>query len=441
MTAGGPPGRTQHALARLDAALRQVDDRPLDGTTKNVGALAGLSPSSIAQTGIELFGSAVSFPQLVLRRSAMLANIQAMQEFVDAAGAWIAPHGKTTMAPHIFHAQLRAGAWGITVATAHQALVARAFGIDRILLANEVWWPADVAALVRELASDAAFELLVLVDDVDNVRMWADEARAAGLRRPVQVLAEYGWKGGRTGVRDLAALERLADTVDAAAPWVSLAGIEGYEGIAPGSSDSERGEAADSYLAELAEAARLMAPRFRGPRPIVSAGGSVYFDRVVAHLGADVLPQYQLVLRPGGYVTHDSGLYERSSPLSASSDRLPGFARLTAALTLWGVVLSRPEAGQAIIGFGHRDAPGRIDLPVVQWLVRAGVRTAVTPAVPIRRMDDQHAYADAGEAFDPQAGDLVGCGISHPCEAFERWRAVLEVDDRDRIIGAIPTYL
>lgn len=225
------------------------------------------------------------------------------------------------------------------MATAQQALVCRTFGIDRILIANELRWPGDIAALVRELASDSAFELLALVDDVDNVKMWVEEARAANLRRPVSLLAEYGWRGGRTGVRDLPSLERLADSVDAAAPWVRLAGIEGYEGIAPGSSDPERSAAVETYLTALAEAARRLGPRFRDSRPIVSAGGSVYFDRVVAHLGRDALPQYQLVLRSGGYVTHDSGLFERSSPLSATSDLLPGFGRLAAALTLWGVVL------------------------------------------------------------------------------------------------------
>jgi D-serine dehydratase len=417
-----------------------VDERPLDGTVKNIGALAGLPPSSIAQAGIKLFDGQVSFPQLVLRRPTMLANIDTMQAFADASGAWMAPHGKSTMAPHIFDAQLRAGAWGITVATAHQALVCRAFGIDRILVANELRWPGDIADLVRELAGDPDFELLVLVDDVENVSMWADAARAADLDRPVSLLAEYGWRGGRTGVRDLPSLERLVDAIAAAAPWVRPAGIEGYEGIAPGASDAERAAAVESYLAALADAARRLRPRFPVPRPIVSAGGSVYFDRVVAHLGRDALPEYQLVLRSGGYVTHDSGLYERSSPLAASSDRLPGFGRLAPALTLWGVVLSRPEPGTAIIGFGHRDAPSRIDPPVVQWLVRDGARRAVTPSVPIRRMDDQHAYVDASEAFDALPGDIVGCGISHPCEAFERWRVVLEVDDADRIVGAIPTY-
>ena len=370
----------------------------------------------------------------------MLANIQAMQHFADATGAWLAPHGKTTMAPHIFAAQLDAGAWGITVATAQQARVCRAFGIGRILIANELRWPADIAAIVGELAADDACEILVLVDDVDGVEMWVRAARAANLRDRVSLLAEVGWPGGRTGARDLASLERLAQAIAAEKPWVRLAGIEGYEGIPPGSSETERSAAVETYLRGFAAAARKLIPLFQAPRPIVSAGGSVYFDRVVAHLGREALPEYQLILRSGGYVTHDSGLYQRSSPLDATSDRLTGFERLSPALTLWGVVLSRPEPGVAIVGFGHRDAPGRIDLPIVQWLVRDGGRTRVSPAVPVRRMDDQHAYLTAGADFDPLPGDLVGCGISHPCEAFERWRVILEVDGADHIIGAIPTF-
>ena len=57
-------------------------------------------------------------------------------------------------------------------------------------------------------------------------------------------------------------------------------------------------------------------------------------------------------------------------------------------------------------------------------------------------MNDQHAYlrfaADATDA--PQVGDLVGCGISHPCTTFDKWRALFTVDDDYRVTGAIRTF-
>jgi D-serine dehydratase len=37
-------------------------------------------------------------------------------------------------------------------------------------------------------------------------------------------------------------------------------------------------------------------------------------------------------------------------------------------------------------------------------------------------------------------GDLVGCGISHPCTTFDKWRALFTVDDDYRVTGAIRTF-
>jgi len=37
-------------------------------------------------------------------------------------------------------------------------------------------------------------------------------------------------------------------------------------------------------------------------------------------------------------------------------------------------------------------------------------------------------------------GDLVGCGISHPCTAFDKWQVLFEVDDDYRVLGAVKTF-
>jgi D-serine dehydratase len=60
----------------------------------------------------------------------------------------------------------------------------------------------------------------------------------------------------------------------------------------------------------------------------------------------------------------------------------------------------------------------------------------------IANMNDQHAYLRFpvdGDAA-PQVGDLVGCGISHPCTTFDKWRALFTVDDDYRVTGAIRTF-
>jgi D-serine dehydratase len=68
-----------------------------------------------------------------------------------ASNAVIAPHGKTTMSPQLFRRQIDDGAWAITVANAQQAQVARYYGFQRIVLANQLvgkqfvrWGKADI---------------------------------------------------------------------------------------------------------------------------------------------------------------------------------------------------------------------------------------------------------------------------------------------------------
>jgi hypothetical protein len=82
------------------------------------------------------------------------------------------------------------------------------------------------------------------------------------------------------------------------------------------------------------------------------------------------------VLRSGSYLTHDSIHYERVSPFGT---RIPG-DRLRPALEAWGAVLSRPEPGLAIVGFGNRDVPYDLDLPL-PGLVRSAAQDMLLPAL------------------------------------------------------------
>jgi D-serine deaminase-like pyridoxal phosphate-dependent protein len=51
---------------------------------------------------------------------------------------------------------------------------------------------------------------------------------------------------------------------------------------------------------------------------------------------------------------------------------------------------------------------------------------------------DQHAFLR-----DPTrvlgAGDVIRCGISHPCTAFDKWSLIPVVDDDDVVIDAVRT--
>lgn len=114
---------------------------------------------------------------------------------------------------------------------------------------------------------------------------------------------------------------------------------------------------------------------------------------------------------------------------------------LRPALRLYASVLSAPEPGLAIVGFGKRDAPFDIDLPIPLAVRRRADLPAgpMHAAVEIRvlRCNDQHAFLrHEGELA---VGDQVVFGISHPCTAFDKWTLVPVLDDDERVVDLVTT--
>ena len=169
---------------------------------------------------------------------------------------------------------------------------------------------------------------------------------------------------------------------------------------------------------------------------VVTGGGSTYPDVVAEELTRawDTSLPVRVVLRSGAYVTHDHGLYERSSPFGMRA--AAGAPRLQPAIEVWAPVLSVPEPGLAFAGAGRRDLPVDQDLPVI-IKVRAAddgpVRTA-EPGFTVTKLNDQHAFLALSDGAHVAVGDLVAFGISHPCTAFQLWREALVADDADRIL-------
>jgi D-serine deaminase-like pyridoxal phosphate-dependent protein len=342
------------------------------------------------------------------------------------------------MSPELVQRQLEAGAWGVTAATASQVRVYRAFGVERILLANELVEAAALRYLASELAADPAFDFYCLVDSPVAVEAMGT-ALAEGVSRPLQVLVELGLPGGRTGCRTVAAAHAVAAAV-AASPWLELAGVEAFEGIIH-SADVEADlarvdtllDGLRTLLGELAAAGH-----FDGRDEIlVTVGGSTYFDRVVERLRPPFEPPARVVLRSGCYVTHDSGYYDHLSPLG---ERSPDGERLEHALEVWGATLSRPEPDRALLCMGKRDVAYDIDLPIPLHVRDGPGLRDVRGRMSVFELNDQHAYLRL-PADDPLGvGDLVGCGISHPCTAFDKWRLIPVVDDDYTVVDAVHTF-
>jgi len=426
--------------------LSRLLAEPVDARCKGFPYAAAPMPlREVGRQGWNVLRGDCPFPVAVVRRSAMQANSAWMREFTRSTGVRIAPHGKTTMCPQIFARQIDDGAWGITVANVRQLDLCVAIGAKRVLVANQVLAPLDVARLATLVNRDRALEIFFLVDSLDQLAIVDAELRRHELVRPLAVLLEIGYEGGRTGVRSCAEALALARTI-AASPAVALSGIECYEGLLVADSDRDRARVEELLAGVRAVAAACDAERlFAGPEVILSAGGSAAFDIVARDLPLRLSKLVTIILRSGCYITHDTGTYERlfERVRERSGEPWRSAPGLRPALEVWSQVQSRPERGLAILTMGRRDASFDADLPrPIKWF-RSGLHAAPASAPAawqVVKLNDQHAYLRVPEDADLKVGDLVGCGISHPCTTFDKWQLLLEVDDGYTVVEGLRTF-
>ena len=429
-------------------SLSSLEEQWLQPGIKGLPITAPLRQGAIGVQGWNVLHGDTGFPVGVLKLKALEHNLAWMRDFCARHGVLLAPHGKTTMCPQLFGAQLAHGAWGITLATVPQVQVAHRFGVRRVLLANQPVARSDIRALLQLLHDDPDFECSVLVDALAGVARLAEEVAQRSLARPLPVLVELGLQGKRSGCRTPEQALTVARAI-AGAPGLALAGFEGYEGLLVSDDRAADLRAVGAFVDQLCGLVLEADDEglFTGSTILVSAGGSTYFDLVARGLGTlhGLSRPLQPVLRSGCYVTSDHGLYHDAL---AELDARAGYAAgqgLRPALEIWSVVQSRPEADLAILGMGKRDASHDAGLPLPLLTQRPGPGSphALPPGCAIVKMNDQHAYLrlPEGPLRDGLAvGDLVGCGISHPCTTFDRWPLLLAVDDDYLVRGACNTF-
>ncbi len=429
-------------------ALSGLEDQLLPPGTKGLAIAAPLRQGALGVQGWNVLHGDTSYPVAVLKTSVVRHNLAWMRDFCARHGVSLAPHGKTTMCPQLFGAQLAHGAWGITLANAVQVQVAHRFGVRRALLANELVARSDVRAVLRLLHDDPDFECVVLADSLAGVARLAEEVAAQPPARPLPVLVELGLGGKRAGCRTKEAALTVARAVEHA-PGLALAGFEGYEGLLVSDDRAADLRAVAAFVADLGALVREADDEglFGAGEVLVTAGGSAYFDLVAR--GLRDLPglsrPLRVVLRSGCYVTSDHGMYlDAIAELDVREGVDPG-AGLRPALEVWSVVLSRPEPGLAILSMGKRDASHDAGLPVALYRHRPGPGTPqpLPEGCAIVKMNDQHAYLSLPEGPLREllaVGDLVGCGISHPCTTFDRWQLLLGVDDDYTVRQGLNTF-
>jgi D-serine dehydratase len=438
-----------NSLPHGGLALSSLEEQLLQPGVKGLPITEPLRQGAVGVQGWNVLHGDTSFPVAVLKTSALNHNLDWMRRFCDRYGATLAPHGKTTMSPQLFGAQLANGAWGITLASSSQVQVAHRFGVRRVLLANQLVARADTNAVLQLMHDDPDFECFVLADSLAGVERLAEAVDTHPLARPLPVLVELGLPGKRAGCRTMDEAMTVARAV-AGAPGLRLAGFEGYEGLLV-SGDRERdAREVSEFVARLVALVRESDDEgmFGTQEILVSAGGSAYFDLVargfarIEKLSRPLRP----VLRSGCYLTSDHGSYKRLlAQLEQREEVAPG-GGLRPALEVWSVVQSRPEPGLAILTMGKRDASYDVDLPIPLYHHRPGPgpHKALPDGCEIFKMNDQHAYLRLPDGHplcgELAVGDLVGCGISHPCTTFDKWPLLLAVDDDYVVRFALNTF-
>ncbi|MFP3569932.1 amino acid deaminase [Paraburkholderia sp. SIMBA_030] len=414
----------------------------IDPYSKGLGMVPGTSIQLTDAARLEwnLLNEDVSLPAAVLYADRVEHNLKWMQAFVAEYGVKLAPHGKTTMSPQLFRRQLETGAWGITLATAHQVRAAYHGGVSRVLMANQLVGRHNMM-MVAELLSDPDFEFFCLVDSVEGVEQLGKFFTS--VRKSLQVLLELGVPGGRTGVRDEAQRNAVLEAIARYPNVLKLAGVELYEGVL-----KEEPEVR-AFLQSAVTVTRTLVDegRFARTPAVLSGAGSAWYDVVAEEfVKASETGKVEVVLRPGCYLTHDVGIYRKAqTDIFARNPVAKKMGEgLLPALQLWAYVQSIPEPDRAIIGLGKRDSAFDAGMPEPARHYRPGTEAprdvAANEGWEIFGLMDQHAYMRIPAGADLKVGDMIAFDISHPCLTFDKWRQVLVVDPSYRVTEVIETF-
>ena len=434
--------------------VRSILEMPLDSRSKGIPVTAGsIKLAEVGKRGWNVPRGDMMFPLLTIRQGRMQNNLRIMRDYAAHHGVYLAPHGKTTVCPQLYLEQMaEGGSWGITAATVQQAAVVAATGIPNIIIANEVVSRGNIEQLaaLKLCYPDAA--IYSLVDSEETVAQLARFGKGLDGRK-FQVLLEVGYTGGRTGARNMETAMAVMKATQTYSDAVELCGVECYEGVISRPDPDEVIRAVDQLL-DFAVTVFARCREAKALRPngeiLLTAGGSAYFDRVVDKF-TKAAADARIVLRGGCYLTYDHGAYEsklqhldKRGGLEGPHGHISAFKEFKPALELWATVQSLQDVGTAILSMGIRDLPFDLGYPRPLRHYREGrlVADLESTGLPFRitNSNDQHCYMGYPAGTDIVVGDVIACGISHPCTAFDKWDVLYTLDEDSNVIGALKTF-
>jgi D-serine dehydratase len=389
---------------------------PIDSYGKTLEQFLATNPN--------LFTANFQFPIMVLKESAVKNNIAQMMSFCNSVDAQLAPHVKTTMSPQLAQMQVAAGATALTVANFWQGRIFLKHGFKNLIIANEVLDPTAIAEIAK-INKQKQAEIIFYVDSILALEIIQKHTPSEGEQN---LFIEIGTENGRGGVRELSLVEQLAQLIKAD-KRLNLIGVTGFEGAVPDAARGRRGEKKISkFCQKIVAAAELAYPYKSDQQFVISAGGSAYFDIVARELNKFEKPR-RLLLRSGGYITHDHKYYEEIYPF-ALSDR-----SFKPAIEVWAQVISKPEKDFGVLNLGKRDIGNDLHNPIPIKSYDGQVKSF---SAVIEKLNDQHGYLRGKQEFS--LAQLIGLGISHPCTTFDKWGLIPLVNDDYDLIDCLQTF-
>lgn len=387
-------------------------------------------------TPANILNEDVCLPAAIIKKTALENNIAWMQRYADTRGVSLAPHGKTTMTPWIFEQQQKAGAWAIGVGSAWQASIAMVSGIKRVLMVNQLVGKANMQLIAKLKHEYRDVDYLCCVDSIANARTLSTFFSAQN--QQLDILLELGVPGGRCGCRTAEQALALAEEISGL-PGLRLRGLELYEGVLHGENPQPEVEA----LLRDAAALACQLERYVDGEFILTGAGSVWYDVVCnVWLEAEKPHNCRVVIRPGCYITHDGGIYQQAQDELMARDKVACDlgGDLASALELVALVQSVPESDRAIVNFGKRDSAFDAGLPQPVALYRRGKSLPlVAESIKTTGIMDQHAMLKLEQGADVQPGDILVFSTSHPCLTFDKWKALLLVDEQYNVLQTLET--
>ena len=105
------------------------------------------------------------------------------------------------MAPQIFSQQIIHGAWGITAGAINQIQVMFDFGINKVLLANQLLGKSHLETIASYINQNKKFSFYCFVDSIEQFLNIKKNLGDQNLTNPINLLPEVGAENGRTGIR------------------------------------------------------------------------------------------------------------------------------------------------------------------------------------------------------------------------------------------------